>query len=171
VLRVGGRRRLAVVFVTAALVAIGVPTAAGAAVTGATPLSARTAIITLSRDHGPIGTTVRFHGHVKKADATLYEGYINQFLSGTMKRRNGETCSAEVALSHTHSHFNRRTGAIRGRFTIGRLERCAPTVTKHERSRRTQAGKYTLSIGCVSCDVGAFTITHRRALTIHYRLD
>jgi hypothetical protein len=162
-----GLATLVVVSTTAILTAMSAATATGAADTTLLPTSTKVANIKLSPHQGPVGTTVHFHGHVTRSHAGLFEGFINQFLTGTMKRHNGHDCSAEVALRKAHCHFNRRTDELRGHFTIGHQERCAPTVTKHERSQRTQSGTYTFSVGCVGCAVGTFTITSRSASSVN----
>jgi hypothetical protein len=112
----------------------------------------------LRPSQGPVGTIVRFAGHLSPAQlGRLPHGTPNIGLGTVIG-----PCAFSVGLTDAHSQVDRRTGNVTGSFRVGSTGICQSGPAQ----RRVRAGTYELDYGCVSCFAGIFRVTNS-ATVVH----
>jgi hypothetical protein len=130
---------------------------------------------TLTPAMGPPGTHVTISGRLSAAQIPVWAPMLRApdvFLLLTDIRANcDETlagcapgpaslagCELLVGVTHGVVHVDEATGLVTGSFVVGADGTCFQSMPDAA-PRWAPAGRYALSIGCQTCEVGAFTLT------------
>src|SRR3954463_9831675 len=130
-------------------------------------LDDETPCITLTPDHGPVGTHVRISGHLtptsKQWRQVISTAHNAVFLVAAfrdnrraVRRAIGGVCEINVAVAHPRIHVN-HAGEIHGSFTVlGGTAGCKRTEGV---LHAVLPSTYTLTVGCQACGIADYSLT------------